>query len=184
MEGTDLRNTIESIGKEYVEDQTCKRNKRDIRHKYQAIARVVNELFDQIPVPVVFQQDDPYEDYQDMATTVAKEQQLRVYTGHASHPVMSDEENVKFRAVHDWHGHLKYDVNFSTEGEYNKWVNMCSDFPPETHRILFAEVVGQLGAIKYLPDSFNDPRYEQKAIEAPWEWIHKMNDTLNTDRNL
>jgi len=173
------REAIEAIGKDYVENQTCHRRKRDIRSKYQTIAAVVTELFDQIPVPVVFQENDPYDDYQHMAETVGKEQQLRVYSGHADHPVMSDETNLKFRAVHDWFGHLKYDVDFTTVGEYHKWLNMCADFPQDTHGVLFAEVVGQLGAIKYLDDGFESHRYEQKAVEAPKWWIHKIVRGIN-----
>jgi len=173
------REAIEAIGKDYVENQTCMRHKENIRKKYRTIARVVNALFDQIPVPVVFQEEDPYNDYDHMAKTVGKEQQLRVYSGHASHPVMLNETNLKFRAVHDWFGHLKYDVNFTTTGEYHKWLSMCSDFPTSTHGVLFAEVVGQLGAIKYLPDGFASDRYEQKAVEAPPWWIHKIVRGIN-----
>jgi hypothetical protein len=170
----ELRAAIEAVGKEYIENQKCKADTADIQRKYEAVADTVNKLFDQIQVPVIFQEKDPYSDYEDMAKTVAEEQKLRVYSGHAGHPVMSDRENLKFRAVHDWHGHLRYDVNFTTEGEFMKWFNMRDTFPIWTHNVLFAEVVGQLGAIKYLPDSFNDPRYEQKAIELPPRHIHRM----------
>jgi len=161
------RGAVETVGREYVENATCERDRKSIRDKYQAIAATVEQLYAEIPVPVVRQTEDPYTDYQDMAETVAKEQQLRVYVGHASHPVLSDEQNIKFRAVHDLYGHLRYDVDFTAAGEYQKWNNMKHEFPPKTHMLLFTEVVGQLGAIHYLPDSFEDPRFEQKAVELP-----------------
>lgn len=164
------------IGREYVESDSlpCEDN-RATERAYRSIAKTVTRLFDRIPVPVVYQSDDPYDSYADMARTVGREQMLRVYCEHAGHPFLSDSENLKFRAVHDWFGHLEADVHFKADGEFKKWQHMKQYFSgPNVHRVMFAEVVGQVGAAYYLRDGFGDDRFTQRAFIAPKWWIHWM----------
>jgi len=169
------------IGRQYVETEKHRFEGSEITKEiYREIAEITAELFEQIPVPVVFQPGDPYDSYTDMAETVGKEQQLRVYSKHNDHEYFTPEENMKFRAVHDWFGHLEADVNFSAEGEFKKWDHMNQYYSTaDQQRVMFGEVVGQLGAIHYLKDSFADDRYEQRAIPAPLTWIRVMKKAVN-----
>lgn len=170
---------VQDIGREYVEMNTLPgEGSRHVATEYARLAQTVRGLYSEIPVPVVFQKADPYDDYQDMAETVGEEGVLRVYSQHADHPVMSEEDNLRFRAVHDWHGHLKHDVDFSPAGEFLKWYAMRDDFTDAGQRILFAEVVGQVGAVHYLPDGFSDERYVQRAAKAPTSWIDDMTEVV------
>lgn len=167
-----LATTIERIGMEYVEaDRLPYEGSHKAEVLYGNIGALCEALADRIPVPVVYQADDPYSDYEDMARTVGQEQQLRVYNQHTEHPYFSHSEQLAFRAVHDWYGHLDADVDFTPEGEYKKFRHMAPLFRPEENRVLFAEVVGQVGAVHYLPDGFESDRYEQRAFLAPEEWL-------------
>jgi hypothetical protein len=167
------------IGREYVErEQLPHEGTEYTASVYASVADRICELYDSIPVPVVFQSDDPYTDYADMAETVGQEQQLRVYDQHTDHPHFSESEQLKFRAVHDWHGHLSADVDFSPAGEFTKWAHMTRYFGPTSNRVMLAEVVGQVGAVHYLQDGFADERYEQRAFLAPTRWSDWMADAV------
>jgi len=170
------KSVAEQIGEEYVEsDDLPAENSASISVGYDNLGRIVAELFRQIEVPVLFQESDPYDSYADMAETVGKEGKLRVYALHTSHPEFSHTEQLMFRAVHDWFGHLEADVDFSAEGEFKKWEHM-NQYLENTRqkRIMFAEVVGQVGAVHYLPDGFASDRYVQRAFAAPDNWIADM----------
>lgn len=167
------------IGREYVErDHLPYEGSHRAKVLYQRIGRICQNLAGRIPVPVVYQSEDPYDDYQDMAETVGEEQQLRVYNQHTDHPYFTHDQQLAFRAVHDWYGHLSADVDFTPEGEYRKYMHMRRHFRPEENRVMFAEVVGQVGAVHYLEDGFADDRYEQRAFVAPDRWMAQMADAV------
>lgn len=169
----------ERIGREYVESDTLPyEGSKRAEILYGNIGSICQNLESRIPVPVVYQASDPYDDYQDMAETVAEEQQLRIYNQHTDHPYFTHDEQLAFRAVHDWYGHLSADVDFTPEGEYRKYMHMRKHFRPEENRVMFAEVVGQVGAVHYLPDGFEDSRYQQRAFVAPERWMEAMNNAV------
>jgi hypothetical protein len=166
---------VKYIGREYVErDSLYGEGSEWVARAYTGIESKVRTLVERIPVPVVYQEADPYDDYQDMAETVAREQKLRVYNQHTDHPHFSHRGQLAFRAVHDWYGHLSADVDFSPEGEYLKWEHMARHFGPEQNRVMFAEVVGQVAQVHYLSGGFESDRYEQRAFAAPSRWMQLM----------
>lgn len=169
------QSVAEIIGREYVEtDRLPREHTNIVSGVYSSIGSRCEILLRCIPVPVVFQSDDPYSDYQDMAETVAEEQQLRVYNQHTNHPEFSHDEQLAFRAVHDWFGHLEADVDFSPEGEFKKWDHMRKHFTQAQNRVMFAEVVGQTGMVHYLDDGFESDRLTQRAFVAPDRWVDMM----------
>jgi hypothetical protein len=175
------KGVVNRIGHEYVERSHSTGGRSAIQTGYSALAETTQTLFSQIPVPVVFQEADPYDDYQDMAETVGREQQLRVYNQHTDHPILTHEETLQFRAVHDWFGHLEADVDFTPRGEFKKWEHMHNEYGLGLHetRALFAEVIGQVGVAHYLPNGFADDRFEQRAFLAPYRWIDAMQTAVN-----
>ena len=176
---TTPQSVVESIGNEYVNaDRLPYEDSHKARILYGNIGAICRMLESKIPVPVEYQSNDPYSDYEDMAKTVAKEQKLRIYNQHTDHPFFTHEQQLAFRAVHDWYGHLSADVDFSPEGEYRKYLHMRKHFRPEENRVMFAEVVGQVGAVHYLDDGFESDRYEQRAFVAPERWIEQMRDAV------
>jgi len=163
----------EKIGREYVESDTLPaENSAEVRDAYRKIARINDVRYEQIPVPVVWQEDDPYSDFQDMKESVEREGVFRVFSG-GTHPtgVLSREENIKGRAVHDWYGHLAAECDFSFSGEFTKWRHVRDAYPPECAPVLFAEVVGQVSAAYYLEGGFSNDRFTQRPCAAPARWI-------------
>jgi len=176
------KEVAERIGRKYVEnDRLMGEDTEAVRDAYGEIGRRVTALESRIPVPVRYQPGDPYDDYRDMAETVGSEQMLRVYNQHTDHPFLSHDEQLAFRAVHDWFGHLSADVDFTPEGEFRKWDHMKRHFSDKANRVMFAEVVGQVGAVHYLEDGFADDRYEQRAFFAPKRWIRWMKTAVEYD---
>lgn len=162
----------QSIGREYVEHE-FNSNQDCVRRAYRTMAHINEHLFSAIPVPVEFTKEDPYADYTDMKESVEKTGVFKVFAGGSGTKYLSHEENCKGRAVHDWYGHLEADCNFTFEGECRKWFHVCKVkgyYPKECHRVMLAEVVGQVAACHYLPDGFGDTRFRQRPIEAPQEW--------------
>lgn len=152
-------------GPQFAEDQ-------DVTDLYSTIGEYHEVFFDAIPIPVTFTEDDPYQSYEEMRNRVFQEGELFVYSGGSHPPGMTKEQNLKGRAVHDWFGHLQYDVDFSFEGEFLKWWNTKAKYPRDVQNLLFTEIVLQRCAVSYLPDGFSDERFEQHAFEAPPAWIN------------
>jgi hypothetical protein len=170
---------VHEVGRHYIEaedGQLPEENTERISQIYSHLSETIFRLYREIPIAVVFQTEDPYDDYQDMKQSVNNEEMLRVYSGHADHPEFDRATNLMFRAVHDWHGHLSADVDFSPEGEYEKYCYMKKHFSSVENRVMFAEVVGQVCAVHYLENGFEDERYEQRAFLAPEWWQMAFTD--------
>jgi proteasome lid subunit RPN8/RPN11 len=162
----------QAIGEAYVEtDAFPDENTDEIRDQYQAIARRHEQLYDQIPVPVLWTYEDPYESPAELFERVARDQELWVFAG-GSHPdTLTEIQNVKGRAVHDYFGHYRHRADFSVKGEFTVWQHAKQCYPPATHRLLFTEIVGQRCAGGYLDNGFDDAQFIQRAFHAPESWI-------------
>lgn len=134
---------------------------------YAMIARINEVWYDQIPVTVEWQTEDPYDSYADMRDTVDREGKLRVFSGGSEPLHMTHEQNVKGRAVHDWFGHLEADCDFSMKGEWEKFDYVKHRYPEKVRPLLFTEIVGQRAAASYYDDGFGDDRFFQRASFAP-----------------
>lgn len=92
---------------------------------------------------VVFSSENPYKTAEDMRAQVRKTGDLVIWNGESEHPVMSAEENLKLRAVHDYFAHIAGGAGFGLRGEisaYNRHMNFT---PKQAAPALFTEVVGQ-----------------------------------------
>ena len=175
---TEQRRIIESIGREYVEtDRFGGEESPAVREAYRNIANINEVKFRRMneEVDVVFTDDDPYSSFEEMKRRVAETGTMKVFSGGSKPPLMTHRENCIGRAVHDYFGHLDADCDFSPEGEYTKWEHVRSDYSDDRlgieSLVIFSEVVGQLCAAFYLPDGFEDGRFEQRAFEAPLDWV-------------
>lgn len=162
----------ERIGREYVESEElpCE-NSPFVREAYRKIAAINEVRYDAIPVPVIWQEDDPYSSFEDMKERVEKEGVFRVFSGGTHPDTLTREENIKGRAVHDWYGHLDADCDFSFAGEFQKWRHVRDAYPRECWGVLFAEVVGQVSAAYYLDGGFSNDRFTQRPCDAPAYWV-------------
>ena len=163
-------NWCDEIGESYVSDGWEQQPSDIQRTAYSDMVRVNRDLFADIPVPVRYVSDDPYENYSHMQEQVPKDDMLLIFDGGDTPEHMSHEENLQGRAVHDWYGHLQHDCDFSPMGEFTKWYRMIDHYPQTVTQLLFGEVVGQVAAIHYV-DGFD---YQQRPCIAPSCWIEQV----------
>lgn len=85
----------------------------------------------------------PYANAKELTDEVMNKGVFRVSSADSEHPLWSVEQNVKFRAVHDWYTHIINKADFSLRGEiraYNTYVKLI---PPAAVPAAFTEIVGQ-----------------------------------------
>lgn len=85
----------------------------------------------------------PYQNAKEMTDEVMGKGVYRVSSADAAHPLWSIEQNVKFRAVHDWYTHIINKADFSPRGELRAFNTHVKLLPPMAVPALFTEVVGQ-----------------------------------------
>lgn len=175
------------IGESYLTGSFSTEGHPMVEEAYRRIAKLNRILYDQIPVPVIWTHDDPYGSYEEMRHKVDTNEELLVFAGGSKPKYMSQEDNVKGRAVHDYFGHLRHDVDFSIEGEFRKWFNArkhypaCDDVGAPVHRLLFTEIVGQRCVAEILDGGFDNEQFTQRAVPAPKGWIRLCADAFLTD---
>ncbi len=142
-------------------------------HSFQAMRDQVHDQFHHLThnlgVHVQFTDHDPYTSHHDLARDLNQHGRLQVLrtatTG--SHPLFSDNENDKFRAVHDFFGHAALRRGFDRHGEEAAWHHHATLFTPEARAALTTETRGQNAAlihtgqfqpqkIALLPSRFHD----------------------------
>jgi hypothetical protein len=88
---------------------------------------------------------DPYPDVHHMVADVNNNKTLKVMgTGvTGAHPFFSDEDNDKFRAVHDFFGHAATGRSFDRHGEQAAYLAHAQMFSPHALGALSSETAGQ-----------------------------------------
>lgn len=150
---------VEAVAENYLN-----RSEQDLTTEYELLGRYNEKRFEDIPVPVHFTEDDPYRDAQELFEGIESDEELYVFSGGSSPEGMTDEQNLKGRAVHDYFGHYMNECDFSLEGEFTKWYNQKDEVPEGAEDLLFAEVVGQVCLVHYLDDGFEDDDFEQRSV--------------------
>lgn len=118
---------------------------------WEALMKHIEKMFKRMEskIAVEFVTDDPYKTTQEIIDDIQKNKRLKVYSGHAEHPVWTTEQNLKFRAYHDYLSHVAGGHEFGPKGEiasYNQHAKMA---PKRALLALFTEIVGQaLTAVK------------------------------------
>lgn len=137
-------------------------------HKsYDALVQGVEQQFRTLPVAVEFTHADAYgTSSRQMFRDIEQHGRLKVWTGSSDHPVLTPEQNWKFRAVHDYYGHYVPRVGFSRGGERAAFEAHRRMFPAEAHSALAAETEAQQ-AVYRITGTY---AAEQKAVHVPW-WL-------------
>jgi len=149
---------VETVAENYLN-----KPEQDLTEEYRQLGEYNEKRFEDIPVPVEFTAEDPYKNAEELLEAV-DDGELKIFSGGSSPDGMTDKQNLKGRAVHDYFGHYQNSCDFSIEGEFTKWFNQKQDIPDETEDLLFSEVVGQVCLVHYLDDGFEDPDYEQRPV--------------------
>jgi len=159
MEFQNESEIIQTVASQYLEKQ-----EQDLTEEYEALGRYNEQRFEDIPIPVIFTEDDPYQDAQELFEGIEDDEELKIFSGGSSPEGMTDKQNLKGRAVHDYFGHYMNQCDFSLEGEFTKWYNQRDEVPEGSEDLYFSEVVGQTALVHYLDDGFEDDRFEQRSV--------------------
>ena len=115
---------------------------------YEALATEVEAQFEYMTktmgVKVDFVAEDPYKTSREMFADVSKGVLKVLSTASTgSHPFLSDDQNDKFRAVHDFFGHAATGRGFGQDGEESAWVHHSQMFTETARGALTTETRGQ-----------------------------------------
>jgi hypothetical protein len=146
-----------------------------IRKSYESLRKGVNSQYEFMTKPTEHggmglkhetTDHDPYSTPQQMADDVnrgtIKTMSTKVTGGHA---VFSNDENDRFRAVHDVFGHAATGRDFSRHGEEGAFLSHKQMFPKTAYRALASETRGQNSYLNYGGGQF--PEQESKPIGLP-----------------
>jgi hypothetical protein len=145
---------------------------RDAVDEYEALASEVEEQFDYMTkvlgVKVEFVADDPYKTSKEMFEDVSKGSLKVLSTATTgAHPLFSDEQNDKFRAVHDYFGHAATGRGFGQDGEESAWVHHSQMFTEKARGALTTETRGQNSFFNNRGKQFAD---QKVALLPPEFW--------------
>lgn len=142
------------------------------RKAYEALADQVVEQFHDLPVRVIFQEDDPYRSAAEMFEDVERGR-LKIYSTPEGqqHPLLGYHANDLFRAVHDFHGHYMTRRDFSRHGEEAAWVRHSQMFTGLARLAMTSETRGQSSAFIWVNGGRAFP--PQKAVILP-NWISEI----------
>lgn len=116
--------------------------------EYEALASEVDEQFDfmtkTLGVKVEFVAEDPYKTSKEMLADVSKGNLKVLSTASTgAHPLFTNSQNDKFRAVHDFFGHAATGRGFGQDGEEAAWVHHSQMFTQKARAALTTETRGQ-----------------------------------------
>lgn len=171
-----------------------------IRKSYEAMRQAVNDQYEFMTKPedqggmgisVSVHDKDPYDfgwsggddksSRKALEEDVQKNKHLKILGTKATggHAYFSDEENDRFRAVHDVFGHTAVGGSFSRHGEEGAYESHKQMFPPEAHEALTSETRGQNTYLNYGPGTF--PDQSKKLIGLP-KWAEGSGEPVGFDR--
>ena len=120
----------------------------DAIDEYESLASEVEEQFDfmtkELGIKVEFVDNDPYKSSKEMFDDASKGV-LKVLSTQTTgaHPLFSNNQNDKFRAVHDYFGHAATGRGFGQDGEEAAWVHHSQMFTEKARAALTTETRGQ-----------------------------------------
>ena len=157
------------IGADYLKGFRTVLNHNDnhVKAAFKEINKVNRELFKAIPYKVIFTSKDVYTSAKDMRKQVQETGVIYIYDGWSGHPLLTLEDNLIGRAVHDVFAHLVCGCPFNFEGEYSAYLEQRKWYPEWTWDVLFAEIPAQTAAY-YVTGSHDFP---QRAIAAHPAWM-------------
>lgn len=120
---------------------------------FEAMRKEVNDQYDHLTnrmgVKVQVTDHDPYKNAHEMAHDLRTNRRIQVLGTHTTgaHPFFSDDENDRFRAVHDAFGHAGAGRDFDAHGEEAAWHAHSRMFSPQARGAMTSETRGQNGSV-------------------------------------
>ena len=93
-------------------------------------------------IKIVYTDYDPYPDAITMRKMVMKENIMKVWDGFKPHPYFNEEQQLIWRAVHDYFTHILAKENFDLRGELKAYNTHSRLAPKSALPALFTEIPG------------------------------------------
>jgi GNAT superfamily N-acetyltransferase len=168
------------------------------RPAFEALRNEMNHQYDHMVnhmgMKVEVTKHDPYADHKEMIDDVAKNRRMQVLgTGSTgSHPFFTNEENDRFRAVHDFFGHAATGRGFDRHGEEAAWRHHSSMFSPLARAALTTETRGQnaqlinkgqfpVQKMALLPEEFHNEEALHNFRTGAWRDVMNKAKRLRAD---
>lgn len=121
---------------------------------------------------------DPYASPDDLRHDVAENGRMNVFATATTggHPLLTDDQNDMFRAVHDAYGHLALGRDFSRHGEEAAFRAHRSMYTPEAHAALASETRGQNSRMVFAHDMGQSPGFDNVPSNVPG-WMTQSDPT-------
>ena len=112
---------------------------------WKSLISHIEKMYDQMQsrITVEFTPEDPYKNEKEIIQDIEKNKRLKIYSGHATHPVWTVEQNLKFRAYHDYLSHVAGGHAFGSKGEIASYNQHAKMVPRDALLALFTEIIGQ-----------------------------------------
>lgn len=139
---------------------------------YQALANEVDKQYEYMTktlgVNVDVVKTDPYKDVADLRRDIEQNGRLAVLATETTgaHPFLTNEQNDKFRAVHDYFGHAATGRGFDRHGEEAAWVSHSMMFSPLARQAMTTETRGQNSVLTQEQQGF--PQQKVAVLPAPF----------------
>lgn len=93
---------------------------------------------------------DPYAGLEELSRDIRDNGRMRVFSGSLGHPVLSDAENLIFRAVHDYFAHFLPQIGFASFDDERRAffahaARWTGPYSRAARRVMGMEVIGQAG---------------------------------------
>jgi hypothetical protein len=125
----------------------------EVQAAYQAMNQEVKAQYDLLSQTIKIESwpgtNQPYNDSAEMRADVFGNNHLWVWTGGQPNALMTQEENLRHRAVHDLFGHAPTGFEFSPRGEWNAFRVHAQMFSPQALRAFVSESIGQVAYANY-----------------------------------
>ena len=120
----------------------------DQKWRWDKLKEHIDKMYKQIQsrVKIEYVGGQPYDDAEEMVKKVKDTGTMQISKDFNNHPVFSEEENLQFRAVHDYIVHIMNadkGIDFSRKGEIKAYNLHRKLAPKEAWPALFSEVAAQ-----------------------------------------
>lgn len=175
------------IAREYEAAPSAVPDER-VRHAYDAFRNETNEQFDYLTKPrtagglgitVEIGDEEPYPSHKEMTEDIKTNRRLKVLSSKATggHPLLSDEENDRFRATHDAFAHAAVGRSFTRHGEEAAFRSHAQMYSPDALPALTTETRGQNSTMLW---GKGGGFPEQKPVLLP-EWASHLKPSEDED---
>ena len=129
-----------------------------VKKSYEQLIKEIDIQYNSLPINVEFHTGDKnYENSSEMFDDVINYNHMWVFLGGEDHPALGQRTmdsngltaNDKFRAVHDYYGHVVGGFEFGKNGEENAWIEHSKMLSPLSQWALSTESRGQNSYVNY-----------------------------------